>query len=80
MVGGLKAFEALAKPLADKYSYGLRPILFWLPLWRIAFGMDSNLRMCPTIGKVYEHIRDLEAFRAGDWRNQADTPEDERPQ
>lgn len=82
MVEGLKAFETLVRPLAGKYSYGDQLTLADVVLApAVENGLRYGLRLedVPTIQRVFEHIRDLEAFRAGNWRNQEDTPEDEQP-
>lgn len=82
MVPGLKAFEALAAPKAGQYSYGEKLTLADIVLApAVENGLRYGLKLdeVPTIKRVYNHIRDLEAFRAGDWRNQQDTPEEEKP-
>ena len=77
MTAGLKAFEELAAPLAGIYSHGDQVTLADVALMpaienAVRYGVD--LAMFPTINRVYQHAKDLDAFRLADWRHQDDTP------
>jgi maleylacetoacetate isomerase len=74
---GLGAFDELARPSAGSYSYGDQLSLADVVLApavenAVRYGVD--LDKLPTVKKVFERIRELEEFKAADWRHQADTP------
>lgn len=80
MTEGLTAFEVLAKPLAGKFSFGDKLSLADVVLApavenAVRYGVDMD--KLPTIKRVFERIRDLQEFKAGDWRHQGDTPANE---
>jgi maleylacetoacetate isomerase len=77
---GLLAFEKMAKPLAGKYSYGDHLTLADVVLApavenAVRYGVD--LEKLPTVKRVFETIRELDEFKAADWRHQEDTPAEE---
>jgi maleylacetoacetate isomerase len=79
---GLLAFEEMVKPLAGKYSYGDHLTLADVVLApavenAIRYGVD--LETLPTVKRVFETIRELDEFKAADWRHQEDTPLEEVP-
>ena len=81
MTEGLTAFENMAAPLAGEYSYGDMLSLADVVLApavenAVRYGVDLN--KLPTVDRVYNRIRHLDAFKSGDWKHQGDTPEDER--
>ena len=74
---GLEAFEELAKPSAGVYSYGNQLTLADVVLApavenAVRYGVD--LETLPTVKRLFERIRELEEFKAADWRHQGDTP------
>jgi len=74
---GLEAFEKLARPSAGVYSYGNQLTLADVVLApavenAVRYGVD--LETLPTVKRVFERIRELEEFKAADWRHQGDTP------
>jgi maleylacetoacetate isomerase len=42
----------------------------------LRYGVD--LESVPTVKRIYEGVKGLDAFKKGDWRHQADTPEEFR--
>jgi maleylacetoacetate isomerase len=77
---GLQAFEDMARPLAGKYSYGDQLTMADVVLApavenAVRYGVD--LDTLPTVKRVFQAIRQLDEFRAADWRHQEDTPEEE---
>jgi maleylacetoacetate isomerase len=78
---GLLTFEALAAERAGIYCYGDNLTLADIVLApavvnALRFGVDLN--EMPTVKRVSETLKDVEAFRLGDWRHQNDTPEEFR--
>ena len=81
MGAGLAAFDKLAESCAGQYCYGdeitLADVVLVLAVEN-ATRYGVNIATLPTIAKVYEKLSRQEAFQAGNWRNQGDTPEEER--
>ncbi|KAK5290572.1 hypothetical protein LTR99_011059 [Exophiala xenobiotica] len=81
MDAGLAAFDKLAKPCAGRYCYGDEITLADVVLVpaignAVRYGVD--IAAYPTIHRISETLAENEAFKAGGWQNQADTPEEER--
>jgi maleylacetoacetate isomerase len=82
MQRGFQAFEQLATPSAGKYTYGDQLTLadvVLAPAVENAIRYNIDLGQFPTVHRVYLTIRELEAFKKGDWKHQDDTPEEFRP-
>jgi maleylacetoacetate isomerase len=79
MVAGLKAYEALAATCAGDYSVGdeisLADVVL-APAIENALRYGLELDEFPTVERIYKNVKDLDAFRDGDWRHQPDTPEE----
>jgi len=81
MAAGLQAYDRVAEKYAGFYSVGDGVTMADVVLapaveGAIRYGVD--LDKLPTVSRVYHKIRQLDAFRKGDWRHQEDTPEEYR--
>lgn len=81
MTAGLQAYEALSTKYAGKYSVGDQITIADVCLapaveGAVRFGVDMSA--FPTVNRVYDVIKENEAFIKGDWRHQEDTPEEFR--
>lgn len=77
MASGLLAFEKLAAPGAGVYSFGntlTMADVVLAPAIENAVRYGVDIETFPTVARVYRTIRDLDAFKRGDWRHQPDTP------
>jgi maleylacetoacetate isomerase len=78
---GLAAYEGLLKSYAGKYSFGDEVTMADVclaPAVEGALRWGVDMEEFPTITRVYDEIRGLDAFVKGDWRHQEDTPEEFR--
>ncbi|KAF3929548.1 hypothetical protein ABW19_dt0205068 [Dactylella cylindrospora] len=82
MADGLRAYEAIVKNTAGKYSVGdeismadccLLPAIDGA----VRFGVD--MQEFETIGRVWENLEKVEEMVKGGWRMQGDTPQEFRP-
>ncbi|GKZ28514.1 hypothetical protein AbraIFM66950_008373 [Aspergillus brasiliensis] len=74
---GFQAYEALISP-SSKYSFGDQVTLadvVLVPTVDQALLYNMNLEFVPNLLRVYQSLKELEAFKAGDAKNQGDTPE-----
>jgi maleylacetoacetate isomerase len=81
MEEGLQAYEAVARECAGEYSYGSEVTMadvVLAPAVEGALRWGVDISKMPTVKKVYENIRGLEAFEKADWKHQEDTPEELR--
>jgi len=79
MATGLGAYDKVAEKYAGVYSVGDEVTLadvVLAPAVEAASRYGIDLEGFPTVKRVYEKIRGLEAFTKGDWRHQDDTPEE----
>lgn len=81
MSSGLEAFERIVKDCAGKYAVGDEVSLADVVLApavdnALRFGVD--VKIYPTVWRVYEEAGRIEAFRLGGWKSQPDTPEEFR--
>jgi len=78
---GLEAYDNVAEQYAGKYSVGDEITLADVCLAPAIEGALRNkvdIGQFPTVEKIYNNIRMLEAFKKGDWKHQGDTPEEFR--
>lgn len=81
IAAGLLAYDKVAQNYAGLYSVGDEVTMADVVL---APAVDGALRWgvdvesLPAVSRVYNRIKDLEAFQKGDWRHQEDTPEEFR--
>lgn len=78
---GLRAYDKVAEKYAGIYSVGNEVTMadvVLAPACEGALRFEVDLDEFPTVSRVYKRIRELEAFRRGDWRHQEDTPEEFR--
>jgi maleylacetoacetate isomerase len=73
---GLTAYDSLAKEYGGKYSVGDEVTLADVVLApqvenAIKVNIDLKEKM-PKVWEIYNNVKDLDAFRAGDWRHQED--------
>jgi maleylacetoacetate isomerase len=81
MEQGLKAYDSIAEGYAGRYSVGDAVTLADVclaPAVEGALRWGVDVQSMPTVWRVYENAKELEAFKKGDWRHQEDTPEDLR--
>jgi maleylacetoacetate isomerase len=83
IIRGLKAYDRVAEGYAGKYSVGDEVSMADVVLapaveGALRYGVD--LEDMKTVKRVYESVKELEAFRKGDWRHQEDTPAEFRIQ
>jgi len=80
---GLEAYDKVAAGAgyAGKYSVGDEVTMadvVLAPAVEAALRYGVELENVPTVKRIYEGVKGLEAFRKGDWRHQSDTPEEFR--
>lgn len=78
---GLEAYDKIAEGYAGKYSVGDEVTMadvVLAPAVEAALRYNIDLDGLKTVKRVYEQIKDEEAFKSGDWRHQPDTPEEFR--
>jgi len=78
---GLAAYDKVAEGYAGKYSVGDEVTMadvVLAPAVEAALRYGIELESLPTIKRIYESVKGLEAFRKGDWKHQEDTPEEFR--
>ena len=81
MLAGLMAFDKVAEKCAEFYSVGdeiTMADVVLAPAVEGALRFAVELEKVPTVKKVYEKIKEVEAFKKGDWRHQDDTPDEFR--
>jgi maleylacetoacetate isomerase len=81
MTEGLRAYDNVAEKYAGKYSVGDEVTMadvVLAPACEGAIRFEVDLDHFPTVKRVYEKIRVLDAFEKGDWKHQPDTPEEFR--
>jgi maleylacetoacetate isomerase len=77
---GFRAYESLLVEQAGegRYSFGdtvsLADVVL-VPTVDQALLYQINLDFVPNIKRIHSALKELEAFKAADWRNQGDTPE-----
>ncbi|RAL00700.1 thioredoxin-like protein [Aspergillus ibericus CBS 121593] len=74
---GFEAYEALISP-SSKYSFGEQVTMadvVLVPAVDQALMYKMTLDFVPNVQRVYNSLKELEAFKAGDGKNQGDTPE-----
>ncbi|PWY91031.1 thioredoxin-like protein [Aspergillus heteromorphus CBS 117.55] len=74
---GLTAYEALLSP-SSKYSFGDQVTLadvVLVPTVDQAIMYKTPLDFAPNVKRVYDSLKELESFKAADYRRQGDTPE-----
>ena len=81
MTAGLRAYETLASAYAGKYSVGDNVTMADVVLapaidGAVRFGVDIG--EFPTIARIAEELKQVDAFQKGSWKNQPDTPEEFR--
>lgn len=82
MTIGFRAYEGLVKEYAGKYSVGDELTLADCALapavdGALRFGVDVKGEF-PQTWRVWENLKQIEAFKQGRWDNQEDTPEELR--
>jgi len=78
---GLAAYDKVVEGYAGKYSVGDEVTLadvVLAPAVEAALRYGIELEDVPTVKRIYEGVRGLDAFKRGDWRHQGDTPEEFR--
>ncbi|EHY55296.1 hypothetical protein HRR83_009097 [Exophiala dermatitidis] len=80
MTLGFRAYEGLLKDYAGKYSVGDELSMADCALapavdGALRFGVDVKGEF-PLVWKVWENLKQVEAFKKGRWDNQEDTPEE----
>lgn len=81
MSRGLAAYEELLKSCSGKYSFGdsiTMADVCLAPAVEGALRWGVDIPSFPNVDRVYNTIRAHEAFIAGDWKHQEDTPEELR--
>ncbi len=81
MEKGLAAYDKVAEGYAGRYSVGDEVTMadvVLAPAVEAALRYEVVLENYPTVKRVYEEVRGLDAFKKGDWRHQGDTPEEFR--
>lgn len=77
MAAGLEAYDKVAEKYAGVYSVGDQITLadvVLAPAVEGALRYGVGVEGLPTVRRIYEKLRVLEAFKKGDWRHQEDTP------
>jgi len=78
---GLAAYDKVAEEHAGTYSVGDEVTMadvVLAPAVEAALRYGVDLECVPTVKRIYEGVKGLDAFKKGDWRHQADTPEEFR--
>jgi len=78
---GLEAYDKVAEKYAGIYSVGNEVTMADVVLaptveGALRFGVD--VERLKTVWRVYTRLKDLDAFKKGDWKHQDDTPEEFR--
>jgi maleylacetoacetate isomerase len=75
------AYEALVKESAGTYSVGNEVTMADIvlaPTVEASLRWDVDFRVLPTVMRIYEQLKVLPEFVAGDWKHQPDTPKEFR--
>lgn len=78
---GLEAYEKVCRSSAGKYSVGDEVTMadvVLAPAVDGALRFEVDMSEFPTIQRVYDQVKQLDAFVKGSWKTQPDTPEDLR--
>ncbi|KAK0119485.1 hypothetical protein ONS95_010932 [Cadophora gregata] len=78
---GLEAYDRVAEGYAGRYSVGDEVSLADVCLapaveGAVRYGVD--VEKLKTVWRIYNELKELDAFKEGDWRHQEDTPEEFR--
>jgi maleylacetoacetate isomerase len=77
------AYETLVKESAGTYSIGNEVTMADIvlaPTVEASLRWDVDFRVLPTVMRIYEQLKVLPEFVAGDWKHQPDTPKEFRGQ